>query len=87
MKEYRQALGLFVAKYPDKKEAFIYPLTTYPLALSTAQGTLYKPRTKYLLRNYLIDSSAALVEIPSDLKPVVIFNAKAVIHSVSSQPT
>ena len=27
LKEDRQALGLFVAKYPDKKEAFSYPLT------------------------------------------------------------
>ena len=51
LKEDRQALGLFVASYPDKKETFSYPLTTYPLALSTAQGTLFK-RTKYLFRNY-----------------------------------
>ena len=39
MKEDRQALGLFFAKYPEKREAFSNPLTTYPLALSTAQGT------------------------------------------------
>ena len=87
MKEDRQALGLFVAKYPDKREAFSNPLTTYPLALSTAQGTLYKPRTKHLFRNYLIDSSAAFVEIPSELNPVVIYDAMAVIRSVPSQPT
>ena len=58
-----------------KKEAFSYPLTTYPLALSTAQGTLYKPRMKNLFRNYLINSSAAFVEIPSELNPVVIYDA------------
>ena len=61
LKEDRQALGLFVAKYPDKKEAFSYPLTTYPLAFSAAQATLYKPRTKHLFRNYLIDFSVAFV--------------------------
>ena len=61
LKEDRQALGLFVAKCPDKKEAFSYPLTTYPLAFCTAQATFYKPRTKHLFRNYLIDFSVAFV--------------------------
>ena len=46
-KKDRQVFSLFVAKYPDKKEAFSYPLTTYLLALSTAQEKLYKPRTKH----------------------------------------
>ena len=87
MKKDWQALGLFVTKYPDKKEAYSYPLTTYPLALSTAQGTLYKPRTKYLFRNYLIDFSAAFAEIPSELNLVMIYDAMAVIRSVPSQPT
>ena len=64
LKEDRQAL--FVAKYPDKREGFSYPLTTYPLALSTAHETLYKTRTKYLFRNYLIDFYVAFVEIPSE---------------------
>ena len=73
LKEYRQALGFFVAKYPDKKEAFSYPLTIYSFALSADQGTLCKPGTKHLFRNYLIDSSAAFVETPSDLKLVVIY--------------
>ena len=45
-KEDKQVLDLFVKKHPDKKEAFSYPLTTYPLALSTAVGTLYKPHRK-----------------------------------------
>ena len=49
LKEDRLALGLFVAKYPDKKEGFSYPLATYPLALSTAQGTLYKPERNIYL--------------------------------------
>ena len=54
---------LFVASYAIKKEAFSYPLATYPLALSTAQGTLYKPRTKHLFRIYLIDYSEALTNL------------------------
>ena len=87
LKEDRQALVLFVAKYPDKKEAFSYPLATYPSALSAAQGTLYKPRTKYLFRNYLIDFSVAFVEIPSELNPVVIYDAMPIICSVHSHPT
>ena len=57
------ALGLFVASYAIKKEAFSYPLATYPLALSTAQGTLYKPRTKHLFRISLIDYSEALTNL------------------------
>ena len=63
-----------------KKEAFSYLLTTYLLAHSTA-------RTKYLFRNYLIDSSAAFVEIPSELNPVVTYDNMDVILSVPSQPT
>ena len=62
-------------------------MTTYPLALSTAQGTLYKSRTKHLFRNYFIDFSVAFVEIPSELNPVVIYDAMAVIRSVHSHPT
>ena len=56
------------------------------LAFSTAQKTLYKPRAKYFFRNCLIDSSAAFVEIPSELNPVVIYDAMVAIHSVPSQP-
>ena len=53
-------------------------LTAHPLALSTAQEKLYKPRTKYSFRNYLIDFYVAFVEIPSELNPVVIYDAMAV---------
>ena len=65
LEENRQALGFFVAKYPVKKETFSYPLTSYPLALSASQGTLYKPRRKYLFKNYLIHYCAAFAEIHS----------------------
>ena len=79
LKENGQTLGLFVAKYPGKKEASSCPLTIYLLALPTNQGTLYEPRTKHLFRNYLIDFSAAFVEIPSELNPVMIYDAMAII--------
>ena len=48
---------------------------------------MYKPRTKHLFKNYLIDFSRAFVKIPSELNPVVIYDAMAVIRSVLSQPT
>ena len=57
LKEDRQVLGLFVKKYPEKHEAFKYPLTTFPLAVSAPEGKLYQPKTKYLFRNYLIELS------------------------------
>ena len=41
---------------------------------------------KHLFRNYLIDSSAAFVDIPSELNSVKIYDAMAVIRSVPSQP-
>ena len=46
---------------------------------------MYKPHTKYLFRNDLIDSSAAFYEIPSELNPVVIYDVMDVIPSVPSQ--
>ena len=82
--EGRQALGLFVAECFDKNEAFSYSLTIYPLGLSSLQGTLHKSRTKYLFRNYLIDSTTAFLEIPSELNPVVIYDAMVVIRSFPS---
>ena len=42
---------------------------------------------KYLFRNYLIESSAAFVEIPSELKPVATYDVLTVIRSVPSHPT
>ena len=82
----QEKASLFVSEYPDNKEAFSYPVANYPLAFSTAQGTLYKPHTKYLFRSYLIDSFAALVEILSELNPVVICDATFVILSFPSEP-
>ena len=37
-KEDRQALGFFVSKCRDKKVAFHYPLTSYPLAIANPSG-------------------------------------------------
>ena len=41
---------------------------------------------KHLFRNYLIDSSAAFVDILSELNSLKIYDAMAVIRSVPSQP-
>ena len=39
LKEDRQALGLFVSKYTDKKSVFHYPLATYHLTIADPSGT------------------------------------------------
>ena len=70
-----------------KKDVFSYFLIAYLLAVSTGQGTMFKRRTKYLFRNYLIDSSAALPEITLELNQTMSYYTMVVIRSVSSQPT
>ena len=62
LKEDRQALGLFVAKYTDKKNAFTYPLTTYPLSIADPRGKLYQPKTKHVFRNDFIKLCSNSVE-------------------------
>ena len=57
LKENRQTLGLFVSKCTDKKVAFHYPLTSYPLTIANPNGKLYQPTAKHLLRNELIKVS------------------------------
>ena len=41
LKENRQALELFLEKYPEKNEAFKYLLTTFQLAISAIKRELY----------------------------------------------
>ena len=41
LKENRQALELFVEKYPEKNEAFKYLLITFQLAISAIKRELY----------------------------------------------
>ena len=41
LKENRQALELFLEKYPEKNEAFKYLLTTFQLAISSVEKKLY----------------------------------------------
>ena len=41
LKEDRQALGLLVSKYADKKAAFHYPLTLHSLGIADPNGKLY----------------------------------------------
>ena len=57
LKEDHQAVDLFVIKYPEKHDAFNYPLITVPLSVSTPEGESYQPKAKYFFKNYLIDLS------------------------------
>ena len=54
-KENRQTLELFVEKYPERHEAFKYPLTTFKLAISSNEGKLYQPKTKYHFKDDFIE--------------------------------
>eukprot|EP00794_Sanderia_malayensis_P001829 gene1829-2054_t len=86
LKEDHQALGLLVSKCPDKKDAFSYPLTTYPLAIAMPEGILNKPNTKHLFRNHLVEVSDALKHsAPSSAAN--IYDAMAVIRAISFQQT
>ena len=68
LKKDRQALRLFVAKYPDSSS----------ISSFYSSRKIVQTRTKYSFRNYLIDFYVAFVEIPSELNPVVIYDAMAV---------
>ena len=57
LKEDRQPLGLFVSKCTDKKAAFDYPLTSYPLVVADPSGKFYQPTAKHLFKNELIKLS------------------------------
>ena len=59
LKKDRQALCLFVEKYPEKQEVFKYLLTNFPLAISISESKLYQPKTKCLFSSYLIKLSNA----------------------------
>ena len=84
LKENLQALELFVEKYPEKNEAFKYPLTTFPPAVSTLEGKLYKPKVKVLFRNYLIElPNNKVSEINPN--PIVIYDTMAIVRSVPSE--
>ena len=68
LKKDRQALRIFVAKYPDSSS----------ISSFYSSRKIVQTRTKYSFRNYLIDFYVAFVEIPSELNPVVIYDATAV---------
>ena len=88
MKEDRQALGLFVSKCTDKKAAFHYPLTTYPLAIADPKGTLYQPtNNKSNFRNYLIGLADDFVEHNPPLNSIHIYDGMAIVRGVESQKT
>ena len=87
MKEDRQALGLFVSKCTDKKAAFHYPLTTYPLAIANPEETLYRPKTKYKFRNLLTKLAPDSIQDNPPENAVHIYDAMAVVRGVEAQKT
>ena len=86
MNENRQSLELFVEKYPEKNEAFKYPLTTFPPEVSTPEGKLYQLKVKVLFRNYLMElPNTKVSEINPN--PIVIYDTMAIVRSVPSEKT
>ena len=67
----------------DEHEAFKYPLTTFPLAISTPEGKLHQPKTKHHFRNYFIELSNANVS-EKNSNPIVIFDVMAIVISIPS---
>ena len=87
LKEDHQALGLFVSKCADKKAAFHYPLTSYPLAIIDPIGKLCQPTAKHLFRNQLIKLSCDLLGKNPPKNLVHIYDKMAIIRSVASEET
>ena len=87
MKEDRQALGLFVSKCTDKKAAFHYPLTTYPLAIANPEGTLFQPKTKHKFRGLLTRSASDSIEDKPPKHAVHIYDGMAIVRGVEAQKT
>ena len=87
LKEDRQALGLFVSKFTDKRVAFHHPLTTYPLAIADPEGTLYQPTTKSTFRNLLITFADESIEKNPPQHAVHIYDGMATVRSVQPQKT
>ena len=86
VKEGHKALGLFVERYAEKHEAFKYPLTIFPLAISTTEEKLYQPKTKYHSRNCFIElSNAKFIEVNTSL--VVVFDPVPIVQSFASLKT
>ena len=68
LKEDRQAFGDLLSKSIDIEEVMQYPLTSVPLAIATPEGT-FRPASKQLLRNFIIEQSeAAAHECPQNVR-------------------
>lgn len=86
LKEDRQALGLFVSKCTDKRKAFSFPLTTYPLSIAT--WLLYQPKTKSKFRNSIIKlCPESSCEKPDKGAAFIYDEMSVAIRKVPSQKT
>ena len=84
LKEDRQAFGLLLGKGADLYESFEFPITTYPLSISTPEGKLRG--AKHLLRNYLISEADAIKDDPI-INARWIYDAMAMIRSLKPKET
>ena len=61
-----------------QKIMFQLPINNLCISYFYSSRNIVKPDTKYLFRNYLIDSFAAFTEFPSELDPLMIYDAMTV---------
>ena len=85
LKEDRQAPALFVSECTNKKAAFHYPQTLYPLAIADPSGKIYQPTAKHLFRNELIKLSCDSIEKNPPKNVIHIYDGMAIVRSVASQ--
>ena len=91
MKEDRQAFGLIISKAISLEDAFIYPITSVPLALATTEnGLKQSDKASFFLiefhRNFLINTANSEVpEVPKYCTWLV--DGMAVVRSMKPKNT
>lgn len=71
-------LEFLFCKVSWQKISFQLLINNLCISYSHSSRNIVKPDTKYLFRNYLIDSFAAFTEFPSELDPIMIHDAMTV---------
>jgi len=85
MKEDRQAFGVLVAKSISLEEAFKFPVTSVPLAVSNPDGSL-RQGDKASLRNMLIENSCSTISsLPENCTWLI--DGMSVIQTIKPQET
>ena len=85
MKEDRQAFGLIISKAISLEDAFMYPITSVPLALATTENGL-RQSDKASFRNFLINTAnSEIPEVPKYCTWLV--DGMAVVRSMKPKNT